>query len=92
MDDYKKIVSLSNEALENVNKREEHLKLENESIEKSESEFEEAKKSAETIKDRHIKKKAETAADHMEKDMQHTALCLKNMKKPLNLIKNCISF
>jgi chromosome segregation ATPase len=67
MDDYKKIVSLSNEALENVNKREEHLRLENESIEKSESEFEEAKKSAETIKDRHIKKKAETAADHMEK-------------------------
>ncbi|MFP7232224.1 YkyA family protein [Bacillus subtilis] len=67
MDDYNKIVALSNEALENVSKREEHLKIENDSIKKSETEFEEAKTSVEKIKDKRIKEKADTAASHMEK-------------------------
>ena len=90
MDDYKKIVALSNKALENVSKREEHLKLENDSMKKSETEFEEAKTSAEHIKEKDIKEKADAAANHMEKRYHHMALCIKSIKKRLSLIKNCI--
>ncbi|AUZ26241.1 hypothetical protein C1T28_06675 [Bacillus subtilis] len=87
MDDYKKIVALSDEALENVSKREEHLKIENESIKKSESEFEEAKTSAEHIKDKHIKEKADTAASHMEKRYTSYGSMYEEYKKALQLNK-----
>lgn len=43
MDDYKKIVVLFNEVLENVSQCEEYLKIENDSIKKLELEFEEVK-------------------------------------------------
>ncbi|OLQ58087.1 hypothetical protein BHT94_03065 [Bacillus licheniformis] len=87
MDDYKKIVALSDDALENVSKREEHLKIENDSIKKSESEFEEAKTSAEHIKDKHIKEKADTAASHMEKRYTSYGSMYEEYKKALQLNK-----
>ncbi|MCY7863520.1 YkyA family protein [Bacillus spizizenii] len=87
MDDYKKIVALSNEALENVSKREEHLKIENDSIKKSESEFEEAKTSAEQIKDKHIKEKADAAANHMKKRYTSYGSMYEEYKKALQLNK-----
>ncbi|MGG1243441.1 YkyA family protein [Bacillus cabrialesii] len=87
MDDYKKIVALSDEALENVSKREEHLKIENDSIKKSESEFEEAKTSAEHIKDKHIKEKAVTAASHMQKRYTSYGSMYEEYKKALQLNK-----
>lgn len=88
MDDYKKIVALSNEALENVSKREEHLKIENDSIKQSESEFEEAKTSAEHIKDKNIKEKADAAASHMEKRYSSYGTMYEEYKKALQLDKN----
>ncbi|MDU0153326.1 YkyA family protein [Bacillus cabrialesii] len=87
MDDYKKIVALSDDALENVSKREEHLKIENDSIKKSESEFEEAQTSAEHIKDKHIKEKADTAASHMEKRYTSYGSMYEEYKKALQLNK-----
>lgn len=87
MDDYKKIVALSNEALENVSQREEHLKIENDSIKKSESEFEEAKTSAEQIKDKHIKEKADAAASHMKKRYTSYGSMYEEYKKALQLNK-----
>ncbi|MER0467999.1 YkyA family protein [Bacillus cabrialesii subsp. cabrialesii] len=87
MDDYKKIVALSDEALENVSKREEHLKIENDSIKKSESEFEEAKTSAEHIKDKHIKEKADTAASYMDKRYTSYGSMYEEYKKALQLNK-----
>lgn len=87
MDDYKKIVALSNKALENVSKREEHLKLENDSMKKSETEFEEAKTSAEHIKEKDIKEKADAAANHMEKRYTSYGTMYKEYKKALELNK-----
>lgn len=87
MDDYKNIVALSNEALENVNKREEHLKIENDSMKKSESEFEEAKTSAEHITDKNIKEKADAAASHMEKRYTSYGSMYKEYKKALQFNK-----
>lgn len=87
MDDYKKIVALSNEALGNISKREEHLKVENESIKKSESEFEEAKTSAEHIKDKHIKEKANAATSQMEKRYSSYDSMYEEYNKALQLDK-----
>ncbi|MDL2027909.1 YkyA family protein [Bacillus subtilis] len=87
MDDYKKIVALSDKALENVSKREEHLKLENDSMKKSETEFEEAKTSAEHIKEKDIKEKADAAANHMEKRYTSYGTMYKEYKKALELNK-----
>lgn len=87
MDDYKKIVALSNEALENVSKREAHLKIENDSIKKSESEFEEAKTSANQIKDKHIKEKADAAVSHMKKRYASYGSMYEEYKKALQLNK-----
>lgn len=87
MDDYKNIVALSNEALENVNKREERLKIENDSMKKSESEFEEAKTSAEHIKDENIKEKADAAASHMEKRYTSYGSMYEEYKKALQFNK-----
>ncbi|MBT2573522.1 YkyA family protein [Bacillus sp. ISL-51] len=67
MDDYSKIVSLSDEALKNADQRERHLETEKDSIDSSKKEFEDARQAADSIKDKTIKKKAKEAAVHMEK-------------------------
>ncbi|MDU0813017.1 YkyA family protein [Bacillus siamensis] len=67
MNDYEKIVSLSDEALKNAEQRKQHLKTEKDSIDSSKKEFETVTQTAGSIKDRSIKKKAEAAASHMEK-------------------------
>ncbi|MCO4850994.1 YkyA family protein [Bacillus vallismortis] len=87
MDDYKKIAAFSNEALENISKREEHVKIENDSIKKSESAFEEAKTSAQHIKDKHIKEKADAAVSEMEKRYSSYDSLYEEYNKALQLDK-----
>ncbi|KAF1680987.1 MULTISPECIES: YkyA family protein [Bacillus] len=87
MDDYKKIAALSEEALKNVSKREEHLKIEGDSIKKSKAEFEEAKTYAEQMKDDQIKEKADAAATHMKQRYTSYDAMYKEYKKSLQLNK-----
>ncbi|ALC80917.1 MULTISPECIES: YkyA family protein [Bacillus] len=67
MDDFEKIVSLSQDALKNVDEREKRMKSERESILKAKEEFDSAKESASKIRDEKIKEKAELAGAYMEK-------------------------
>jgi DNA repair exonuclease SbcCD ATPase subunit len=67
MDDFDKIVSLSQDALKSVDEREERLKKERESIMEAKEEFESARESASEIPDDAVKKKAELAGNYMEK-------------------------
>ncbi|WP_244205067.1 YkyA family protein [Bacillus atrophaeus] len=87
MDDYKKIVSLSNQALDNASKREEHLKTEKSSIDDSKKVFKTAKESAEDIKDEKIKEKAENAASYMEKRYSSYSSMYKEYEKAIKLDK-----
>lgn len=67
MDEFDKIVSLSQDALKSVNEREKRMKNERESILKAKEEFESAKESVSEIRDEKIKEKAELAGSYMEK-------------------------
>ncbi|MGM8211897.1 YkyA family protein [Virgibacillus sp. W0430] len=65
MQDFEKIVNLSNEAIDTINKRSEKIDLEKESIEASEEEFRKVEKLLSKLEDEEAKKKAQEMYDVM---------------------------
>ncbi|AOC90876.1 YkyA family protein [Bacillus sp. L381] len=91
MNDYAKIVSLSDEALKNTEQRKQHLKTEKDSIDNSEKEFEAVTQTAGSIKDQSIKKKAKAAAAHMEKRYDLYGALYKDYMKAIQYDKELYS-
>ncbi len=88
MDDYQKIVTLSDQALSNANQRKKHLKAEKDSIDDSKKAFESAKKTSQEIKDKKVKEKAGHAVALMEKRYASYDLLYKKYEKAISLDKD----
>ena len=89
MDDYQKIVTLSDQALSNANQRK-TSESRKDSIDDSKQAFESAKTSQE-IKDKKVKEKAGHAVALMEKRYASYDLLYKKYEKPFHLIRTFIN-
>ncbi|NPC92415.1 YkyA family protein [Bacillus sp. WMMC1349] len=87
MDDFGQIIKLSNQALKHAKKRQEHLNLEKESIEKAKKEFKTAQSMVKEIEDQKVKKKAKKLISPMEKRYRAYDQFYKNYQKAIHLDK-----
>ncbi|MDA1475701.1 YkyA family protein [Bacillus changyiensis] len=87
MDEFKQMIKLSNKALKQAEKRQEHLDLEKESIEKAKKEFKRAQSMVKEIEDQKVKKKAKNLISHMEKRYQAYDQFNKDYQKAIHLDK-----
>ncbi|MDA7026308.1 YkyA family protein [Bacillus sp. CLL-7-23] len=87
MDEFGQMIKLSNQALKQAEKRQGHLNLEKESIEKAKKEFETAQSLVGKIDDQKIKRKAKKLISQMEKRYQAYDQFYKNYQKAIDLDK-----